>query len=55
MINAAPNKFRNSPFLAIWGILTHPLPKTIAFGGVATGIMNANEAESVAGTISIKG
>ena len=29
-----------------------PLPKTIAFGGVATGSMNANDAEIVAGIIS---
>lgn len=32
-------------------ILIRPVPKTIAFGGVATGNMNANEAHTVAGII----
>ena len=45
----------STPALAISAILTLPLPKTMALGGVATGIMKAQEAESVAGIISIKG
>ena len=32
-----------------------PVPKTIAFGGVATGNINANEAQTVAGIIKYKG
>ena len=36
-------------------MLTQPLPKTIAFGGVATGNINANEAANVAGTIKYNG
>ena len=33
-------------------IRTSPLPKTIALGGVATGSMKAQEADTVAGTIN---
>jgi len=32
-----------------------PYAKTIAFGGVATGSMNANEAETVTGSIRYSG
>ena len=44
--------FIKTPTLAISAILIRPLPKTIALGGVATGIINAQDAESVAGIIS---
>ena len=38
----APIRFRINPAFDIVGMLTQPLPKTIAFGGVATGNINAN-------------
>ena len=41
-----------TPTLAISAILIRPLPKTIALGGVATGIIKAQDAESVAGIIN---
>src|SRR5690625_7548664 len=37
------------PALAIWGIVTLPLPYIMAFGGVATGSINAQLAAMVAG------
>ena len=43
------------PAFIISIILILPLPKTTAFGGVATGIIKANEADSVAGIINING
>ena len=43
------------PILAISGTRTRLLPKMMALGGVATGIMKAQDAEIVAGIISIKG
>ena len=43
--------FTSKQFLTISGIVSLPVAKTIAFGGVATGNMNANEAQTVAGTI----
>ena len=43
------------PAFAIFGIVSIPEPKTIAFGGVATGNMNAQLAASVTGTRSTTG
>ena len=43
------------PTLAISEILIRPLPKIMALGGVATGIINAQDAEIVAGIISSSG
>ena len=40
-----PIMFIKNPTLAISAILILPLPKTIALGGVATGIINAQDAE----------
>lgn len=50
-----PNIFIISPLRAIMGIVTYPELKTIAFGGVATGSMKAQEAAIAAGAIIIKG
>ena len=44
-----------NPALAICGSVTSPLPYTIAFGGVATGSMNAQLAPIAAGTTSNSG
>ena len=46
-------KFINTPTLTISDIFKYPDPKTTAFGGVATGNINAHEAAIVAPTISI--
>ena len=43
------------PVLTIAEIFNFPEPKTIAFGGVATGSINANEHDIVAGIIINKG
>ena len=43
------------PFLAISTIRKRPVPKIIAFGGVATGSIKANDPEMVAGSISSNG
>ena len=51
----APVRLRANPARDIAGMVTHPLPNTIALGGVATGSINANDAESVAGNMSISG
>ena len=40
-INNAPNMFNNKPVLAIVDTLSKLLAKTMAFGGVETGSMNA--------------
>jgi hypothetical protein len=48
-------RLRINPARVISGIVTHPLPNTMAFGGVATGNINANDAERVAGNINING
>ena len=50
-----PTMVIKTPTLAISAILIRPLPKTMALGGVATGIMKAQDAESVAGIISSSG
>lgn len=43
----AHSKFKIIPTLAILEALILPEPKTIVFGGVATGNIKAHEAESV--------
>ena len=48
-------KFLNQEVVAIWRIFTIPTLKTILFGGVPTGNINANDAEIVAGNINING
>ena len=48
-------RLRANPARDIAGIVTHPLPNTMALGGVATGSINANDAESVAGNMNING
>ena len=48
-------RFMKNPDLTISGILKYPDPKTTAFGGVATGSMNAQEAAEVHATMTIKG
>ena len=48
-------RLRANPARDIAGMVTHPLPNTMALGGVATGNMNANDAERVAGNMSISG
>ena len=55
VIRMAPIRLRANPARDIAGMVTHPLPKTMALGGVATGNMNANDAERVAGNMSISG
>ena len=55
MIRTTPIRFRVIPARIISPIFTSPVPKTIAFGGVATGSMNAHEADSVAGIIKRSG
>ena len=47
--------FRYSPARIIWGIVIKPEEKTTAFGGVATGSMNAQLAASVIGTDKTSG
>ena len=41
----------NINFVTMSGIFSLPVAKTIAFGGVATGSMNAKEEQIVAGII----
>lgn len=55
VIKIMPKKFNNTPVLAISAIRRRLVPKIIALGGVATGIIKAQEAESVAGTIRRRG
>lgn len=55
MTIATPMKLRMMPVLTICGTLILPLPNTTAFGGVATGSINAIDAESVAVIISRSG
>ena len=50
-----PIRLMARPTLAISAILIRPLPKMMAFGGVATGIMKAHDADKVAGIISSSG
>ena len=55
VVSNAIRMLRINPARAISEMVTQPLPKTIALGGVATGNINANEADKVAGIISING
>jgi len=50
-----PMRFNRIPALAICGMLNLPVENTIAFGGVATGSMNAQLAAMVIGTVSTIG
>jgi len=45
--------FIQMPVLTMSGIFKYPDPKTIAFGGVATGSINAQDAATVAEAINI--
>ncbi len=42
--HAVITTLRTAPARIMWDCLMWPLPKTMAFGGVATGSANANEA-----------
>ena len=55
VININPIIFMTMPIRTISRIRIYPLPKTIAFGGVATGNIIAEEAEIVAGIINSMG
>ena len=55
VMRIAPMRFSANPARVMAGMVTHPLPNTMAFGGVATGNINANDAERVAGNMSSKG
>ena len=55
MIMIAPSRFRISPVFAMSMILIRLVPKIMALGGVATGNMNAIEADKVAGNIRNSG
>lgn len=48
-------RFNKIPDLTISDIFILPLPNTIAFGGVATGIIKAQDADIVAGIIMRSG
>ena len=50
-----PMKSNATPFLAMCEMVTHPEPKIMALGGVATGSMKAHDAEIVAGIINKNG
>src|SRR5699024_10148855 len=50
-----PIIFNAKPALAISGIRKYPEPNTTAFGGVATGNMNAHDATTAAATINLYG
>ena len=51
MITTTPRTFSQTPAFIIWGSSICPEPKTMALGGVATGIMKAQLAAMVAGKI----
>ena len=55
VIMKAPIIFSRIPTLAISYIFILPVPKIMAFGGVATGSMNAHDADSVAGIMRKRG
>jgi len=44
--------FIHSPALAIWGIVTKPVPNTMALGGVATGSMKASDEDMATAIIN---
>ena len=48
-------RFNRNPYLNMSGIFKQPEPKTIALGGVATGSINAQEADTDAATINTYG
>ena len=50
-----PIMLRKTPARTICGMLIAPVANTIAFGGVATGNMNAQLAAIVIGTVSMIG
>ena len=52
VISTMPIRFNHSPPFAICGICTYPEPYAIAFGGVATGSMNAHVAAIATGIAS---
>lgn len=52
---ATPIKLRSIPVRIISDIFNLLVPKTTAFGGVATGSINASDAAKVAGSINNKG
>ena len=52
---ATPNKFIANPSLAIVATGSRPVENTIKLGGVATGNMNAHEADNAAGIINSLG
>ena len=54
-MTVTPNRFNTIPLRIICSMETRPVPNTIALGGVATGIMNAQEQEIVTGTINSNG
>ena len=47
--------FINIPVRIISGIFKYPEPKTMAFGGVATGSIKAQDAATVIPTINVNG
>lgn len=55
MIMMTPIMLINMPALTISEMVIRPLPNTIALGGVATGIINAQDAAIVAGIINNRG
>ena len=55
VMTVTPMKLMRTPALTISKILMRPLPKTMALGGVAMGIIKAQDADRVAGISSIKG
>ena len=54
-MSKAPNRFKINPSFAILFTVTSPVPKTAAFGIVATGSMKAQLALIAAGIISSMG
>lgn len=52
VIVRTPRRLSTNPALAISITLSCPYEKTMALGGVATGSMNANDAESVQGSMT---
>lgn len=55
VIIAIHNIFIHSPALAIWGIVTYPVPNTMVLGGVATGSMKASDEDMAAAIINPRG
>ena len=52
---AIQSKFIQKPAFAICGIVTYPVPNTIALGGVAIGIMKASEEDMATSIINTRG